>query len=264
MMREFTGGTDLVRPGVTRFATSFLSLGSLNKQKDKLRTMFVSDTWMGSKWSLEAKGKKVYDIFMSTRFSSGFSFCFHMFGPLGISQSYFFTYPEIERRDSIMVAFNENVRLHPDSNVQNKVSMELDLYRYSMGTLGTDIAVRQRTKIYPSSWWANHAQAGPNLQKMAQQILNLTCTSSSCEHKFSTFEMMRLNDLIFIQYNQRLKKRHLDRFQIEDPILVKDLDPTSEWLVEPNAEDEPVYKRDLDMDPTGRGGWFGIEPCESY
>ncbi|ERN20605.1 hypothetical protein AMTR_s00070p00104420, partial [Amborella trichopoda] len=43
-------------------------------------------------------------------------------------------------------------------------------------------------------------------------------------------------------YNQRLKERHLERLQIEDPILVKDLDPTSEWLVEPDATDEPVFE----------------------
>ncbi|ERN12238.1 hypothetical protein AMTR_s00034p00216600, partial [Amborella trichopoda] len=38
-----------------------------------------------------------------------------------------------------------------------------------------------------------------------------------------------------------LKERHLDRFQIEDLILVKGY-PTRKWLVEPDAGDELVFK----------------------
>lgn len=49
LMREKLGG-DLVRPGVTRFATSFLTLASMYKHKSKLQGLFVSDEWNGSKF----------------------------------------------------------------------------------------------------------------------------------------------------------------------------------------------------------------------
>ncbi|GFZ18507.1 HAT transposon superfamily protein [Actinidia rufa] len=39
LMRKFTKKRDIVRPGVTRFATSFLTLQSLVEKKEKLRTM---------------------------------------------------------------------------------------------------------------------------------------------------------------------------------------------------------------------------------
>ena len=45
MMRRFTKSRDIVRPGVTRFATSFLTLQSLMEKKEKLRLMFTSDDW---------------------------------------------------------------------------------------------------------------------------------------------------------------------------------------------------------------------------
>ncbi|KAL4198141.1 hypothetical protein AMTRI_Chr03g44410 [Amborella trichopoda] len=48
--------------------------------------------------------------------------------------------------------------------------------------------------------------------------------------KRNRLEKKRLNDLVFVQYNQRLKECHQDQLQIEDPILAKDLDPTSEYL----------------------------------
>ncbi|KAL4204634.1 hypothetical protein AMTRI_Chr01g132980 [Amborella trichopoda] len=60
--------------------------------------------------------------------------------------------------------------------------------------------------------------------------------------KRNRLEKKRLNDLIFIQYNQRLNECYLEWFQIEDPILVKDSDPTSEWLVEPDVRGELVFE----------------------
>ncbi|KAL4200929.1 hypothetical protein AMTRI_Chr02g213590 [Amborella trichopoda] len=306
MMRKFTDhGTDLERGGVTRFATLFLE--SLNRQKDKIQTMFISSDWKESKWSKEDKGKKVYDIF-----------CLHICKPLAkvlrfvnsgkeplmghtykameaareeiklnlkqneskygpilkivddkwdmqlerpqhlaryfLNATYFCSNPEIERRGCFMETINKcNVWLHPDLDVPDKVSMELDLYCYFRGHFETNIVVRQRMKIHPSSWWANHGQIAPNLQRMAQRILNLTCTSSGYDHNCSTFEM----------YNLRLKERHLERFQIEDPIAVKDLDPTSKWLVEQDARDELVFEGEsFDMDPSAKGGWYGIKHHE--
>ncbi|TXG53907.1 hypothetical protein EZV62_019163 [Acer yangbiense] len=42
MMRSFTKKKDIVRPGVTRFASAFLTLQSLVEKKDNLRAMFAS------------------------------------------------------------------------------------------------------------------------------------------------------------------------------------------------------------------------------
>ncbi|XP_051135441.1 uncharacterized protein LOC127254392 [Andrographis paniculata] len=67
-MREKTGGRDLVRPATTRFATAFLTLQSLNKHRNELRRLFVSDYWSDNKLSKTSKGKKVMETILSSKF----------------------------------------------------------------------------------------------------------------------------------------------------------------------------------------------------
>ena len=45
MMRHFTGQRELLRPAKTRFATAFITLSRLHKQKNNLRKMFTSAEW---------------------------------------------------------------------------------------------------------------------------------------------------------------------------------------------------------------------------
>ncbi|XP_050373310.1 uncharacterized protein LOC126790965 [Argentina anserina] len=46
IMRKFTSNKEIIRPAVTRFATSFLTLQSLYKQKGALISMFQSNDWL--------------------------------------------------------------------------------------------------------------------------------------------------------------------------------------------------------------------------
>jgi len=59
MMRRFTSQKNLHRPAITRFATSFITLSSFHKQRNNLRKMVTSQEWTDSKWSKEAKEKKI-------------------------------------------------------------------------------------------------------------------------------------------------------------------------------------------------------------
>ena len=65
-MRKNTGGKELVRPAITRFATHFLTLRCLNSQQKNLQKMFSSDDWTESRWARRQDGKdtkkKVFDI----------------------------------------------------------------------------------------------------------------------------------------------------------------------------------------------------------
>ena len=82
MMRKFTKSRDIVRLGVIRFATSFLTLQSLMEKKEKLRLMFTSDDWTQSKWAKTSKGKGAYAIVMSISFWNGISLCLKVISPL--------------------------------------------------------------------------------------------------------------------------------------------------------------------------------------
>ncbi|XP_038685776.1 uncharacterized protein LOC119985557 [Tripterygium wilfordii] len=48
LMRFHTKNQEIIRPAVTRFATSFLTLQSLYKQKQPLMTLFSSEKWASS------------------------------------------------------------------------------------------------------------------------------------------------------------------------------------------------------------------------
>ncbi|KAL9859022.1 putative ribonuclease H-like superfamily [Arabidopsis thaliana] len=50
MMRSFTKRRDIVRPGITRFASAFLTLKSLVEKEENLKMMFASNQWK-CKWA---------------------------------------------------------------------------------------------------------------------------------------------------------------------------------------------------------------------
>ncbi|KAL9676498.1 hypothetical protein QQ045_004712 [Rhodiola kirilowii] len=74
-MREMTLGRDIVRPGATRFATAFLTLQSLYKNRDALRKLFGSKEWFDSKLATTSAGKKVHNAVLSTRFWNNVEDC---------------------------------------------------------------------------------------------------------------------------------------------------------------------------------------------
>ncbi|KAL6318501.1 hypothetical protein AAG906_000579 [Vitis piasezkii] len=58
LMRTFTKNHELLRPTITRFATAFLTLQSLYKQKQALIAMFSSEKWCLSTWAKKVEGVK--------------------------------------------------------------------------------------------------------------------------------------------------------------------------------------------------------------
>jgi hypothetical protein len=66
LMREKISG-DLVRPGVTRFATSFLTLASRHRHTNGLRNLFVSDEWHQTRFPTTQEGQQIENIILSTK-----------------------------------------------------------------------------------------------------------------------------------------------------------------------------------------------------
>jgi len=100
------------------------------------------------------------------------------------------------------------------------------------------------------------------LQKFAVRILSQTCSASGCERNWSVFERIhtkkrnrlehkRLNDMVYVQYNLRLRRNQLlNKTPASGNIVLEDFDPTSEWVVESQA---PAFENEdlswLDLDP---------------
>ncbi|KAK3198264.1 hypothetical protein Dsin_021679 [Dipteronia sinensis] len=82
LIRTFTRKRDIVRSGVTRFASAFLTLQSLLEKKDKLRPLFTSTDWEKCKWLKSVKGKAAYNTVLSIMFWNGMEYCLRVFSPL--------------------------------------------------------------------------------------------------------------------------------------------------------------------------------------
>jgi hypothetical protein len=117
--------------------------------------------------------------------------------------------------------------------------------------------------FFAANWWESFGSHCPQLQKFAIRVLSQTCSASGCERNWSVFERIhtkkrnrleqkRLNDLVFVQYNLRLRRNQLlNKRPDTDPIVLDDVDPTSDWVVEthpPEFDDD----HDLEMELAGQ------------
>lgn len=68
LMRHHTKKRDIVRPGVTRFASAFLTLQSLAAKRKQLTDMCCSETWENCKHTITKKGKVAHATIMSRAF----------------------------------------------------------------------------------------------------------------------------------------------------------------------------------------------------
>nr|KAJ0206925.1 hypothetical protein LSAT_V11C500243910 [Lactuca sativa] len=84
MRRKFTNQRNLHRPTITRFATFFIILAQIHKQRANFRNMVVSKEWESSKWSSDGRGGgvKVKTYFMQDMFWRNVHYALKLTGPL--------------------------------------------------------------------------------------------------------------------------------------------------------------------------------------
>ncbi|KAH1220913.1 hypothetical protein GmHk_12G034441 [Glycine max] len=305
-MRKFTQKIELVRHGVTRFATTFLTLQRLHKQKANLRRMFTSDEWLKSKAAKEPKGKQATDVALMPSFWNDVVYALKAIGPLVsvlrlvdnekkpamgfiyeamdrakeaiqrafnnnegkykdifaiidkrwdcqlhhplhaagyyLNPKFFYTNPNIDRDNEVVDGLYKCIdKLSEDDDFVVEVHKQLLVYKRAGERFGMTAAMRARTKISPAEWWKLYGGKTPHLQTIAIKVLSLTCSSSGCERNWSTFEHIhskkrsrlehqKLQDLVYVKYNQAL----LDRFEchdVIDSIALNDIDDSNEWLL---------------------------------
>jgi hypothetical protein len=119
LMRKYTKKRDIVRPGVTRFASNFLTLQSLYEKKEQLRAMSQCDEWdkfLGlSHIKKNSKGVLATSTMTRPAFWNGVALCLRVFEPLikllrmvdsDVKPSMAFLYGEIVKaKEQIKVGF---------------------------------------------------------------------------------------------------------------------------------------------------------------
>lgn len=136
--------------------------------------------------------------------------------------------------------------LFKDEDIQDKIINQLMFYRSATGLMGKQPSIRSRAKTSPVEWWINWGSEVPELQRFAKRVLGLTVSASPCEINWSAFNNLhtkkrnrldheKLNELVFVSYNSKLRARYLDRTsgpgKGTDPLIVKDYETAcAEWL----------------------------------
>eukprot|EP00253_Pinus_taeda_P005911 PITA_05911 len=149
----------------------------------------------------------------------------------------------------------------PLESDQLEIHRQATIFSNASGNFGKNLAKIAREADEPAQWWEAFGGHCPELQRFAIHILSQTCSASGCERNWSVFERIhtkkrnrldqkRLNDLVYVQYNLRLRRNHLLKKRPDsDPIVLEDIDPTSDWVVEScSAEFDPDEDLDLDLD----------------
>ncbi|KAK9988997.1 hypothetical protein SO802_029236 [Lithocarpus litseifolius] len=67
-LRNRPSWTDIVRPGVTRFPTTFLSFGSIHVHKHDLQALVISKFFVDNRLARESKAKEVVAIILDNSF----------------------------------------------------------------------------------------------------------------------------------------------------------------------------------------------------
>ncbi|CAA0840621.1 hAT dimerisation domain-containing protein, partial [Striga hermonthica] len=131
--------------------------------------------------------------------------------------------------------------LSSDDRLQ--ADIQLDFYDNAQGEFGSPMAKKSRMLRSPAKWWERFGSKTPELMSFAIWVLSLTCSASGCERNWSTFESIhtkkrnrlehsRLNALVFVKYNYRLRERSIRRRDKMDPIIVDEIDSDDEWITE--------------------------------
>ncbi|KAK9927472.1 hypothetical protein M0R45_024653 [Rubus argutus] len=145
-----------------------------------------------------------------------------------------------------------------------EITKEHPVYVNAQGALGTDFAIMGRTLNAPGDWWAGYGYEIPTLQRYAVRILSQPCSSHWCCWNWSTFESIhtkkhnrieleKFNDLVFVHCNLWLQSICQNRDVKCKPIVLDEIDVSSEWPTElespaPNFNDSLLDSLPLDVE----------------
>eukprot|EP00253_Pinus_taeda_P016683 PITA_16683 len=106
-----------------------------------------------------------------------------------------------------------------------EIHRQLTLFSTTAGPFGKILAKMERDVDRLAHWWESFGDQCPQLQKFAIRVLSQTCNASGCERNWRNQMMNKTPNL--------------------DPIMLDDIDPTSEWVEETK---DPVFYVDFDID----------------
>eukprot|EP00253_Pinus_taeda_P013256 PITA_13256 len=105
-----------------------------------------------------------------------------------------------------------NDRMTPLECDQLEIHRQVTTFTNASGTFGKNLAKIAREADEPAEWWKAFGSHCLELQKFAIRILSQTCSATGCERhtkKRNRLDQKWLNDLVYVQYNLRLRRNQL-------------------------------------------------------
>ncbi|KAL6562756.1 hypothetical protein OROGR_003763 [Orobanche gracilis] len=273
LMRKHTNDKELLRPAVTRFATAFLTLQSMYKQKRALEVMFSSDEWVTSAQAKKFEGKVAKRIVVNDpNFWPYVAFCVKTVVPLvsvlrevdseerpmnsttssSFTCSGYYLNPQLryevgfsncsEVKEGLYACMDR--MLSNDDRLADDI--QLDNYDNAQGEFGCPMAIRSRKLRSPVNGGNALEVRHLNLLALLFECLALRVVLRDVKEigallntykKRNRLEHKRLNALVYVKYKLRLRERSIKRRNKIDPIVVEEIDSDDEWITE---KEDPV------------------------
>ncbi|XP_028796952.1 uncharacterized protein LOC114752370 [Neltuma alba] len=340
-LRKRPGWKEIVRPGATRFATTFITLHSIYLHKHDLQALAIDKHFVDHKLARTEAGRTFSAIVLDNRFWNECYQVVKIVSPLmrllrivdsDEKPSLPYVYEGMQRaKNGIKEIFQRNKELYkPYTNIiqarwdkhlkqelhaaaymlnpaflynptfikKNRLQKDLIdvfesfsnenldfctmmqqvfIYRDRKDSFDRFSCEKAAQKLDPHQWWSFYGSSIPELQQVAIRILSQTSSSSGCERNWSLFERIhnkrrnrleheRLNDLVFTNYNLRLKDRNLlnKKKTNYDPIDYESIDKVDFWVVEDatpefDSLDEINFERVANNEDIATTSTFEIE-----
>ncbi|KAK4405419.1 50S ribosomal protein L3-2, mitochondrial [Sesamum angolense] len=251
MKKEFTGGEELLKPSVTRSASSLLHykvcltrgrsidpivevLQKINSD-ETLSMPFIYNDMYRAKLAIKINHNddaRKYEPFWSV-IDNHWSSLFHhplYLAAYFLNPSYryrpdFILHPDVVRGLNACI-----VKLESDSARRISASMQISDFGSAKADFGTDLAISTRSELDPAAWWQQHGINCLELQRIAVRILSQSCSSFGvsitgvymirCIYKrHNRLAQKRLSETIYVHYNLRLRERQMRRKSSNSPSL---------------------------------------------
>ncbi|KAL0404286.1 UNVERIFIED_CONTAM: hypothetical protein Sradi_2069400 [Sesamum radiatum] len=249
-LRQREGWTEIIRPGDTRFATTFIALKSLSDHKDDLQAIVTCQDF--KKFLKKDMAKQVKQVILDERFWNSCNIIVRVGTPL----VRLLRICDSDEMPSLGYVYEGMFRAR--KAIKDLFCNKKRLYQQYVDIINARWDKMLRKSLHAAAYYLN-----PTFQydkeffcekteKLAIQILSQTTSSSGCEWNWSVFERIhtkkrnrlehqRLNDLVYVHYNLRLQNRVKYSKRPYDPVDYECIDKSEFWIVEKIPEGELDY-----------------------
>ncbi|KAG5042566.1 hypothetical protein JHK87_006481 [Glycine soja] len=238
IMKNFTNGRDLIRPGMTRFATTYLTLACLHELKASLMSMLSSQEWKTSKFGTSQEWRKIENMALD---SCIFDICvLCIYEPVWKIIDERWDHKVHKPLHAAAYYLNPHLHYEPtfrhdDPQVKEGLHMCMKRlvkdFHFARGLFSMEEAKDSRKVMQPGEWWEMFGDGTLELRRFVVRV------------------QQKMNDLVYVMYNSKLESKK-NRKTIALPLDEIEFD--DEWITEKGYNDE-------DEQPRGEGDGGNVE-----